>query len=197
VVNDVKLPQGEAFSYTVHLVVYVFDAVGGVVRSSISSLQHNDSNVTVRPPPASIRPIDVLNDTSARLTLRQPAQVLLLVEGLGQMLADGRNSCSTSGYSGAVCDIPPSPVDGVWTDYSSFGKCSLSCAGVEVSMRNCSLPLYGGLPCVGSDNITRACTDTTCPTVVHGGYSPWSSWSSCNSSCPGSTIQGYFPGQRF
>ena len=73
------------------------------------------------------------------------------------------------------CYTPP-PVNGSWSDWSSWG----SCDGTERSRsRTCDnpAPSNGGQECVGDNEETESC--------AHGGWSSWSAWGSC-SGTPGS-----------
>ena len=60
--------------------------------------------------------------------------------------------------------------------------------------RLCTPALYGGVQCPpalvnGAGNPllyqSQACNTDVCTVVVPGGYSDWSEWSNCSSSCPG------------
>ena len=57
-------------------------------------------------------------------------------------------------------------VDGGFTKWSDFGKCSKSCGGgSQESTRSCTKPkpLYGGDACEGPVSRTRACNTHACP----------------------------------
>ena len=62
-----------------------------------------------------------------------------------------------------------SPVDGQWSDWSSWGTCDVTCGGgTQIRARTCSNPLaqFGGKPC---ENATQAfieqqtCNEQNCP----------------------------------
>ncbi|XP_031566331.1 uncharacterized protein LOC116301419 [Actinia tenebrosa] len=79
-------------------------------------------------------------------------------------------------------------VNGNWTAWSSWSSCSVSCGGGSQSRtRTCTnpAPANGGSNCDGPSSETQACSQTTCPTPIHGNWTEWSSWSSCSVSCGG------------
>ncbi|XP_052280866.1 SCO-spondin-like [Dreissena polymorpha] len=84
------------------------------------------------------------------------------------------------------CDtLVPCQVDGGWTPWSSWTGCSATCGiGMQDRSRICEnpRPAFGGLPCQGpADEITDC--DTTRPCPINGGWSPWSTFSSCSVNC--------------
>ena len=57
-------------------------------------------------------------------------------------------------------------VDGGWTLWEDYDKCSVSCGGGEqVSKRSCSnpSPAHGGKECVGETERRRKCGEIPCP----------------------------------
>lgn len=64
-------------------------------------------------------------------------------------------------------------IDGGWSDWSDYGKCSYSCGGgVQYKTRNCTnpSPQNGGMPCEGeSKGHWRICNPEACPegTLTH------------------------------
>ncbi|XP_065064802.1 uncharacterized protein LOC135691014 [Rhopilema esculentum] len=84
------------------------------------------------------------------------------------------------------CVIKECPVDGVWSEYGSYGLCSKSCGGgVQYRHRNCSnpAPAHGGKCCTGHTSEAKACNIQLCP--VNGGWSPYSQYSLCSKHCGG------------
>ncbi|RUS87810.1 hypothetical protein EGW08_004409 [Elysia chlorotica] len=83
-----------------------------------------------------------------------------------------------------TCNTQPCPIDGYYGDWSSWGKCSVSCGGGTQSRdRPCIPPQHGGTDCQGPSNETQACSTQPCP--VDGVYLDWSPWSDCSVSCGG------------
>ena len=57
-------------------------------------------------------------------------------------------------------------VNGSWSDWSSWGSCSLTCGkGIKKRSRTCTNPppANGGLDCVGPAEQTSECNDRDCP----------------------------------
>lgn len=79
-------------------------------------------------------------------------------------------------------------VDGGWSTWSNFGLCSSTCGtGTQTRTRTCNnpSPANGGANCAGSATETQACDAGACLVSIDGGWSVWSSWSSCSLSCGG------------
>lgn len=94
------------------------------------------------------------------------------------------NSCTGSPQETRICTRQPCSVDGVWSSWSRWSSCSVTCSwGTRVRARTCDSPQpqYGGKPCPERSIATEICYLGSCP--VHGGWSAWSSWSSCSVSC--------------
>ncbi|XP_062514680.1 A disintegrin and metalloproteinase with thrombospondin motifs adt-1-like isoform X2 [Corticium candelabrum] len=89
----------------------------------------------------------------------------------------------------AACPGPRScPVDGGWSPWSQFSPCTASCeGGTNESYRECNSPRphNNGRYCGGFARRTFECNKHPCP--VDGGWTWWSSWSSCSSTCKGGT----------
>ncbi|XP_060591307.1 SCO-spondin-like isoform X2 [Ruditapes philippinarum] len=82
-------------------------------------------------------------------------------------------------------DLGNCPVNGSWTDWTAWTKCSVSCEnGTQSRTRTCSnpTPMYGGENCTGVDNESQFCSERpSC--IIDGGWSEWSSWFGCNATC--------------
>ena len=102
----------------------------------------------------------------------------------------GGNNCSLIGPSVDVgaCNVHPCPIDGGYTTWSEFTKCSTSCGrGTTQRTRNCTnpVPQYGGRNCssFGLNVDVKECYLRPCP--IDGGYSEWTRFSKCTRSCNG------------
>ena len=84
------------------------------------------------------------------------------------------------------CDtMIPCPIDGLWGSWTNYGPCNAKCGvGLHARTRECNMPppQYGGRKCVGPSMEETKC-DTNKKCVIHGGWSFWSPWSTCQSSC--------------
>ncbi|XP_048584536.1 uncharacterized protein LOC5510519 isoform X1 [Nematostella vectensis] len=102
--------------------------------------------------------------------------------------SSGGKDCVGDDKQTRECGKAPCPVNGGWSDYSSWSSCTKSCGGgTQTRTRTCTnpKPSSGGKDCVGDDKQTRECGKAPCP--VNGGWSDYSSWSSCTKSCGGGT----------
>ncbi|XP_052230978.1 A disintegrin and metalloproteinase with thrombospondin motifs adt-1-like isoform X2 [Dreissena polymorpha] len=82
------------------------------------------------------------------------------------------------------CDGQPCPINGSWSDWSSWATCSVTCGiGSHTRNRSCDhpAPANGGVDCAGSDSLNGNCTKKHCP--VDGSWSEWSAWSVCDVTC--------------
>ncbi|XP_008576333.1 PREDICTED: semaphorin-5A [Galeopterus variegatus] len=79
------------------------------------------------------------------------------------------------------CNILPCPVDGAWSCWSSWSKCSATCGGGHyMRTRSCTnpAPAYGGDICLGLHTEEALCNTQPCPES----WSEWSAWSECDAS---------------
>merc|ERR1711970_923500 len=96
--------------------------------------------------------------------------------------ADGYDSSSEEDIT--TCYGYCEPVNGGFTDWSSWGECSEPCGeGMRSKTRTCTNPApeHGGNPCDGDKMVTEECNVHACP--INGGFSDWSSWGECSKSC--------------
>ncbi|XP_048580608.1 uncharacterized protein LOC5507741 isoform X2 [Nematostella vectensis] len=85
----------------------------------------------------------------------------------------------------APCKV--GPVDGRWSDWSAWSRCPQACGisgGANIQRtRQCNNPpaMNGGEPCKGDAvEVVKSCFN---PCPVTGGYTLWSSWTSCTKTC--------------
>ncbi|XP_078318956.1 hemicentin-1-like isoform X2 [Crassostrea virginica] len=98
----------------------------------------------------------------------------------------GGKNCVGSSTETHSCNTNPCPINGGWSNFGSYGHCSVSCGGgSHTRSRTCNhpTPQHGGKDCVGSPNETESCNDTPCP--INGGWSHFGSYGHCSVSCGG------------
>ncbi|XP_013398464.1 coadhesin-like [Lingula anatina] len=96
------------------------------------------------------------------------------------------NDCSGLGPNSETqqCNTQGCPINGGFTNWSSWGTCNVTCGGGSQSRtRTCTnpVPQNGGADCVGIILELQQCNTQGCP--VDGGYSQWSTWGTCSSTC--------------
>uniref|UniRef100_A0A7M5UL69 Uncharacterized protein n=2 Tax=Clytia hemisphaerica TaxID=252671 RepID=A0A7M5UL69_9CNID len=95
-------------------------------------------------------------------------------------------SCNGPSTESQSCNDGPCPVDGQWGSWTSWNTCTESCAGGTHSRsRSCDSPSpdHGGSQCSGSASDSQSCNTHPCP--IHGVWTGWGSWQSCNITCGG------------
>merc|ERR1719186_2370690 len=99
---------------------------------------------------------------------------------------NGGKPCSGSTEEQQDCNPQPCPVDGVLSEWTSFGACSDACGGgTQMRTRTCTPPINGGNPCSGDTEEQQGCNLQPCP--VDGVLSEWTSFGACSATCGGGT----------
>lgn len=84
------------------------------------------------------------------------------------------------------------PVDGGWSFWSYWGRCSVSCgSGVMYRTRTCTSPppAHGGVRCRGESREIYYCERSSCP--VDGNWAQWGRFSRCSRRCSGGVKRRY------
>ncbi|EDO28041.1 predicted protein, partial [Nematostella vectensis] len=79
--------------------------------------------------------------------------------------ANGGLNCSGPANQTQECSKQPCPVDGNWTEWSTWSYCNRPCGtGYENRSRFCSNPppMYGGKDCKGEDHQAKTCNKSIC-----------------------------------
>ncbi|KAH0627733.1 hypothetical protein JD844_003874 [Phrynosoma platyrhinos] len=83
--------------------------------------------------------------------------------------AEAGTGCDGETVEEEPCDTPPCPVEGIWTPWTAWSKCSALCdSGVQTRNRTCSNPAYGGPECSGPLIQTRDCNTQPCKVQCPG-----------------------------
>ncbi|CAF0913672.1 unnamed protein product [Adineta ricciae] len=98
--------------------------------------------------------------------------------------ANGGQQCDGSTVETEICSTGiDCPVDGVWGSWSAVSACVGTCGnGTRVRTRTCTLPLGGGLMCIGATRLEETC-DLNRPCPIDGEWSTWSNYSACSVTC--------------
>lgn len=100
--------------------------------------------------------------------------------------SNGGASCSGESRQNYRCYRGSCPVDGQWSVWERWSRCSRTCnGGTKRRYRSCSRPRpsNGGKPCPGKDQEEMSCNTNPC--AVNGNWGPWKQWSSCSITCGG------------
>ncbi|XP_060580092.1 tenascin-like, partial [Ruditapes philippinarum] len=83
----------------------------------------------------------------------------------------GGAECSGIGSDSQQCNTQYCPLNGGWTQWYTWGTCSVTCAGGrQTRSRSCTNPepQYGGAQCSGSGSGTQDCSTQNCPVIPFG-----------------------------
>ncbi|XP_041371598.1 semaphorin-5B-like [Gigantopelta aegis] len=97
-----------------------------------------------------------------------------------------------SQYCKGSLECPSTPINGKWSHWSGWSKCTYRCnGGIQTRRRTCDKPLpsRGGIPCIGNKQEWRMCNTQHCDELSK--ITPWTQWFKTNY-----TKGGYFE-QRF
>ncbi|XP_046330797.2 A disintegrin and metalloproteinase with thrombospondin motifs adt-1-like isoform X8 [Haliotis rufescens] len=96
----------------------------------------------------------------------------------------GGINCNGLWSEGQPCGTEPCPIDGVWTTWSTWGLCNVTCGGGSQSRsRSCIEPQFGGKVCEGDGVQLKRCNDNQCP--IDGVFQTWEEWGACSVTCGG------------
>ncbi len=201
------LPSGEPGTRLVQLVATVADNLGSSIRCTWGADLTTPAVVRSTPYVIAGNAAAAVSSLQASLLgdgLKQgkSEDVLSNVALLSRIFADSTDPCAllscgsygtcfagvcvcslSDGYSGTLCDVPPTPVDGVLSEWSAWSTCSAVCGdGVQQAARTCQAPRFGGNPCDGLLQDSRACRLRDCGSTETPSYE-WSEWSACTAVC--------------
>merc|ERR1712055_558732 len=100
--------------------------------------------------------------------------------------ANGGKNCAGSWYIYTKCNTQACKVNGGWSSYSEYTKCSKTCGtGYQYLKRTCNnpAPKNGGANCAGSWYTYVKCNTKACVTKVNGGWSSWVDYTKCSKTC--------------
>lgn len=100
--------------------------------------------------------------------------------------AHGGARCRGESKEVSYCESSSCPVDGNWSQWGRFSRCSKRCwGGIKRRYRFCSdpRPSNGGKECPGEGVEEIPCN--TRPCSVNGNWGRWDNWSPCSVTCGG------------
>lgn len=78
----------------------------------------------------------------------------------------GGKPCEGSTEESRVCNDQGCPVDGRFSDWGPYGRCSKQCNhGFKSRSRTCTPPKFGGRPCAGPTTETMTCNNGACQVI--------------------------------
>ncbi|KAL4226072.1 hypothetical protein ACF0H5_014060 [Mactra antiquata] len=97
--------------------------------------------------------------------------------------AYGGEYCKGDLFDIKTCIESPCPNDGIFTTWSKWSICSVTCgSGTQERNRICDPPpMYGGANCTGDYQEHTTCDLISCP--IDGDWSAWGSWSNWDKTC--------------
>ncbi|XP_074624580.1 SCO-spondin-like isoform X4 [Acropora palmata] len=104
----------------------------------------------------------------------------------------GGEDCQGDGLMTRSCNESPCPVNGNWTEWKAWSRCSVTCGGGRQSRsRTCTNPppQHGGKECSGVEEEVRTCNDFPCP--IDGKWTTWRAWEQCSLTCGGGIQKSY------
>ncbi|CAC5422933.1 HMCN [Mytilus coruscus] len=98
--------------------------------------------------------------------------------------SNGGEYCNGNTLDLDTCNTHACPIDGDWSEWSSWDTCSATCnGGIQDRNRICDAPLpsNGGRYCNGTTIESRICNNENCE--IDGQWSTWQEWQPCNTTC--------------
>mmetsp|Transcript_25160 Transcript_25160/g.72526 ORF Transcript_25160/g.72526 Transcript_25160/m.72526 type:complete len:487 (+) Transcript_25160:3-1463(+) len=101
--------------------------------------------------------------------------------------ANGGKKCVGDGSEEEDCKTQTCPVDCKWSNWGRWSECTKTCGnGKMTRLRSVSVQKdFGGKPCDGLPQDTKACDSSPCPGVCE--WSEWGEWTKCTQTCGGGT----------